>query len=137
MTSPYIERSRILRERGYNCAQAVACTFADHLELDETTLFRLMEGFGGGMGGHQATCGALSGAVAVISLLSSGGSPEAGTKAGTYSLVRQAVERFERECKSLVCTEILGEGSGVPLCSCEACVEHGVLIVQALMGIGT
>lgn len=135
MSSPYIKRSQVLREQGYNCAQAVACAFIDHLPLDETTLFRLMEGFGGGMGGHQATCGALSGAVAVISLLSSGGSPEAGTKAGTYSLVRQAAERFERECKSLVCTEILGEESGVPLCSCEACVEHGVLLVQTLMGL--
>lgn len=137
MASPYLERARELRERGYNCAQAVACTFVDHVSMDEVTLFKIMEGFGGGMGGHQATCGALSGAVAIIGLLSSGGSPQAGTKARTYALTAEAVERFATTCKSLVCTEILGEETGVPLISCEACVEHGVRLVQSLMDLRT
>lgn len=137
MSSPYAERACRLRKEGYNCAQAVACAFIDHLPIDEATLFRVMEGFGGGMGGHEATCGALSGAVAVIGLLTSGGTPQAGTKARTYELAREAVQRFETACKSLVCTEILGEESGSPLISCDGCVEHGVLLVEALMGIGT
>ena len=33
-------------EKGYNCAQAVACAYADDLGIDEELLFRLTEGFG-------------------------------------------------------------------------------------------
>ncbi len=125
----------MLRERGYNCAQAVACTFSERLAIDEALLFRLMEGFGGGMGGHQATCGALSGAIAIIGLFTSGGTPEAGTKGATYALSAHAAERFAATCGSLVCKEILGDETGVPLASCERCVEHSVELVQSLLGL--
>ena len=49
--------------QGYNCAQAVACTLAPAIDMDVDQAFRLMEGFGGGMGGFSETCGAVSGAV--------------------------------------------------------------------------
>ena len=56
-------------EQGFNCAQAVACTLAPAIGLDVDQTFRLMEGFGGGMGtwgriarNEQALCeDALSG----------------------------------------------------------------------------
>ena len=44
--------------KGFNCAQAVACTYCDLLGLEEETVFRMTEGFGAGMGCMQATCGA-------------------------------------------------------------------------------
>ena len=50
-------------EQGFNCAQAVACTLAPAIGLDVDQTFRLMEGFGGGMGGYTETCGAVSSAV--------------------------------------------------------------------------
>ena len=43
-------------EQGFNCAQAVACTLAPAIGLDVDQTFRLMEGFGGGMGGYTETC---------------------------------------------------------------------------------
>ena len=135
MNPSYRERARMLREKGYNCAQTVACTFIEHLDIDEEVLFRLMEGFGGGMGGHQATCGALSGAIAVIGLLHSGGTPASGTKAGTYALAKCAAERFQATSGSLVCKEILGDETGVPLTSCERCIEHGLELVKALLDL--
>ena len=49
-------------DKGYNCAQSVACTYADLVGLDEATMFKVTEGLGKGMGGTLATCGALSGA---------------------------------------------------------------------------
>lgn len=36
---------------GYNCAQAIVCTYCDLFGLDEETAFKVSEGFGGGMGG--------------------------------------------------------------------------------------
>ncbi len=134
MASIYVQRARENRAKGYNCAQAVACAFVDHLDLDETTLFKIMEGFGGGMGGKQATCGALSGAVAVIGLLTSGGAPGALTKEATYATCAETVARFEQRAKSLVCQEILTGLDGGPLISCEACVEEGVMLVETLLG---
>ena len=47
-------------ERGYNCAQAVACAFSDLAGMDEADLFRLTEGLGLGMGCMEGTCGAIS-----------------------------------------------------------------------------
>ncbi|MCK9547602.1 MAG: C-GCAxxG-C-C family protein [Sphaerochaeta sp.] len=135
MNPSYKERARRLREQGYNCAQAVACAFSPCLAIDEETLFKIMEGFGGGMGGHQATCGALSGAIAIIGLLNSNGVPDARIKAETYALASRAVESFEATCKSLVCKEILGDETGVVLYSCEACVAHGVELVETLMDV--
>ena len=47
-------------ELGYNCAQAVACTLAPEIGADAEACYVLSEGFGGGMGGHTETCGAIS-----------------------------------------------------------------------------
>lgn len=47
--------------RGFNCAQAVACTLAPAVGLDPQVAFTLTEGFGAGMGGMTETCGALKG----------------------------------------------------------------------------
>ena len=47
----------------FNCAQAVACAFAEEVGVDEKVLFTAAEGFGLGMGGTEGTCGALSGAI--------------------------------------------------------------------------
>lgn len=60
-------------KKGYNCAQAVACAFCDETGIDEKTMFRMMEGHGLGMGGMQGTCGAITGAVAVLGAVNSNG----------------------------------------------------------------
>ena len=39
-------------DKGYNCAQSVACTYADLVGLDEATMFKVTEGLGKGMGGN-------------------------------------------------------------------------------------
>ena len=31
-------------DKGYNCAQSVACTYADLVGLDEATMFKVTEG---------------------------------------------------------------------------------------------
>ena len=59
--------------RGFNCAQAVACTLAPAVGLDPQTAFTLTEGFGAGMGGMTETCGAISGAVAIMGFVMSDG----------------------------------------------------------------
>ena len=53
----------------YNCAQAVACVFADEAGLESDTLRKLGACFGLGMGTMEATCGALCGAQMIQGLM--------------------------------------------------------------------
>ncbi len=116
-TTQYVKRAYAFREKGYNCAQAVACSFADVVGMDEKNLFIISEAFGGGMGGHKATCGAVSGgAVLVISLLTSGGSVEAATKQTSYAYAGEIVDGFLAQNGSLVCSELRGEMTLVLCC---------------------
>ena len=55
---------------GFNCCQSVACVFADEVEIDESLLYKMGEGFGAGMGTTQGVCGALSGAAMLAGLKS-------------------------------------------------------------------
>ncbi len=122
----YVQLARSLNEKGYNCAQAVACAFLDRIDMDENSLFAILEGFGGGMGGREATCGAVSGAVAIASLLSSKGDVASGTKGATYALAESIVADFLQQNKSLVCKDLRGMETGVVLRSCDLCIEDAV-----------
>lgn len=51
----------------YNCSQSVAAAFSDVLRKDDEEIFRLMSGFGFGMGGERSVCGAVTGGIFVIS----------------------------------------------------------------------
>ena len=49
-------------DKGYNCAQAIACTYCDLVGMDEETMFKVAEGLGLGVGCMEGTCGAVTGA---------------------------------------------------------------------------
>jgi C_GCAxxG_C_C family probable redox protein len=129
-TTQYVKRAYAFREKGHNCAQAVACSFADVVGIDEKNLFIMSEAFGGGMGGHKATCGAVSGAVLIISLLTCGGSVEAATKQTSYDYV---VDGFLEQNGTLVCSELRGDESGIVLRTCDLCVEDAVVLLHQLL----
>jgi C_GCAxxG_C_C family probable redox protein len=46
----------------HNCAQAILCTYADKVGIDEETARNIANSFGAGMGNLEGTCGALIGA---------------------------------------------------------------------------
>lgn len=119
-------------QNGYNCAQAVFCTFAEELGLDDETAFRIMEGFGGGFGGKQEVCGAFSAAAAVISYYISSGSPEGNTRAKTYRAIRKAAEIYEKEYGSIRCREIL-HGNAPKAFQCGMKVKDAVLVVHKVL----
>ena len=129
----YVQRARSFRERGYNCAQAVACSFAQEVGMDEQTLFRMVEGLGGGMGFHKATCGAVSAAAVLVGLFSSAGIVDQDAKKATYNQIGAIVDSFYAKNKSLVCRELLGEDTQIVLRSCDGCVEDVVLLVHKML----
>lgn len=89
------EKAIELHDKGFNCAQAVACAFAEETGIPEETLFAACEGFGLGMGGMAATCGAVSGAVMLAGLKNSCKNLEQpASKADTYKLTREITKTF-------------------------------------------
>lgn len=116
--------------RGFNCAQAVACTLAPAVGLDPQVAFTLTEGFGAGMGGMTETCGAISGAVAIMGFVMSDGMENPKTKGQTYKLSREIAKRFGEKNTTTVCGTLKGVGSDKgPLRSCPGCIDDAVEIV--------
>lgn len=117
---------------GFNCAQSVACTYADLVGCDEETMFKMTEGLGLGMGGMQGTCGALSGACVLAGMKNSGGDLQNPTTKGqTYQLSREIVAQIgavlDADAVRLATSDI------IPICEPEAYVV--VRIRRAIVAI--
>ena len=82
-------------KKGYNCSQAVACSFCEEFGVDEETMFRMTEGLGLGMGGMEGTCGALTGACVIAGMKNSCGNLDNPISKGeTYQYSRQILKKF-------------------------------------------
>ena len=69
--SKYLDEARRLRAietPHHNCCQTLVMAFAEEAGLDPQIAFRLCGNFGKGMKRSTATCGAVSGALAVLAL---------------------------------------------------------------------
>lgn len=120
-----------LRNRGYNCAQAVICAFCEESDLSQEQMFAISECFGSGLGCTKGTCGALNGACMLAGLSACSrhlNHPD--SKARTYMLERNIVQDFEKQAGALVCRDIKGLDTGNVLCECEECVRIGVRLAQ-------
>ena len=62
-----MKRANGFHDRGFSCSQSVLAAFTDVTGLSEEESFRIAAGFGRGAGTGEL-CGALSGAVMVLSL---------------------------------------------------------------------
>ena len=81
-------------DKGYNCAQAVACAFADRMGKDEKEVFEIMEAFGFGMG-TMGTCGAVSAMAAVVGMAESDGALDGPkTKKASYKAMKELTNKF-------------------------------------------
>jgi C_GCAxxG_C_C family probable redox protein len=118
---------------GYNCAQAVVCAYSELFGMEEKEAFRLSEGFGGGMGGLQGVCGAVTGAFILAGLKNSKGVPTPTTKPSTYRDVRKIAQAFEEKNSTTICALLKGEKGGVKLRSCEGCVEDACNLVEKIL----
>ena len=111
------EQAITFHDKGYNCAQAVACSFCKE--------------FGVGMG-MMEVCGALSGMMMIIGLQNSVGNPEKGkmTKGDTYKKVREYAAKFKEQNGSYLCKELKGVETGKVLRSCPDCIRDAVALTE-------
>ena len=119
---------------GYNCAQAVACTYCDLVGVDEELMFRLTEALGGGMGGQEGTCGAVSGACVLAGMKASTGNlKNPNSKKASYELSKEILNQFKEQNGSVICKEIKGKETGKVLRSCSDCIKDAAVIAERVL----
>ncbi|MDD8020310.1 MAG: C-GCAxxG-C-C family protein [Acidobacteriota bacterium] len=107
--SKEMTRARELFEKGFSCSQAVFTPYAVEQGLTEEKALKLSQVLGGGMSHQGLTCGALTGALLVISLHF--GRSQADDKAAkdlTYSLAQKFCRRFTELHGSINCSDLIG-----------------------------
>ena len=121
-------------EKGYNCCQAVACTYCEKFGIKEEDMFRMTEGFGLGMGGLMDTCGAVTGMFLTISLANSAGDMDQPllTKMDTYAKFREAAKQFKEKRGSIYCRDLKTENGAQPLPCCTRCVETAAELIDEM-----
>lgn len=119
---------------GYNCAQAVACTYCDLVGIEEETMFKLSEALGLGMGGMEGTCGAVTGACVLAGMIKSSGNLEhPDSKGKSYQLSREIVKQFKEKNQSVVCKTLKGVETGEVLRACPDCVKDAAMIAEQVL----
>ena len=129
------QRALELHSQECNCAQSIALALSDRVSVSEDELFRIMEGFGAGMGGFSETCGAISGGVAIIGMKTSAGVDVKKSKGATYKVTRRLVRAFQDKNGSTLCGELKGltRADKTPLRSCDGCIEDAVALTCQLL----
>ncbi len=129
----HVEQALAYHKKGYNCAQAVACAFAEDLGRDEKELFEVMEAFGFGMG-TMGTCGAVSAMAAIVGMnVSDGNLEKPGTKKISYRASKELIRQFQEKNGSVICRELKGVDTKKVLRSCNGCIEDAVELAAAYL----
>lgn len=129
-----VEETIMRHDKGYNCAQAVACTYCDLVGVEEETMFKMTEALGLGMGGMEGTCGAVTGACVLAGMKQSSGNLERpDSKAESYKLSKEIVKRFGTQNQSVVCKALKGVETGQALRSCADCIKDAAAIAEQVL----
>lgn len=119
-------------KKGYNCSQAVFYAFLDEIDIEKDKVLKLIEAFGGGMGGLQEVCGAFSAATAIIGYHFGKSEVNKANRAILYQKVKEAADLFKKEFGALNCKDILLEGIPKPI-QCQAKVACAAKIVDNIL----
>jgi len=107
----------------YNCAEAVICTYADKMNLDESKTCCLGCALGLGMGNMEGTCGALTGAGIVLGMCVK-------EKALAKQKMREIMEKFQTRNGATQCKILKGTETKKVLRDCVDCVGDAVEFLE-------
>ena len=119
--------------QGYNCCQAVVCTYCDLLGIKEEDAFKMTEALGLGLSGLMETCGAVSAMMILAGLKNSDGNMASPTtKKSSYALGKQLADAFKEKNTTIVCREL----KNGPVRSCSGCIADAAKIVEETLFSG-
>ena len=102
-----VELAHEYHKNGYNCCQSVLAAFSDITGLSEQASMDIGGGFGGG-GGTGELCGALSGAIMALGLMSPVDENDpVGSKKRTVAQAKELQKRFSEKFGALRCQDLL------------------------------
>lgn len=109
-----IKKATEFFSQGFNCAQSVFATFSEKYGLSEELALKIGCGFGGGMRNGEL-CGAVTGAVMVISLRYGHTSPtDTDNKILCQNKTKEFTDAYKSKNKSIVCRDLLGYDISTP-----------------------
>ncbi|MFA9371773.1 MAG: C-GCAxxG-C-C family protein [Labilibaculum antarcticum] len=130
---------------GMNCAQAVLTSYTDHLKFDPDMALAVSNGFGGGMGKMQKTCGAVTGSFMVLGIYNSKKQVEnIDARNATNEMIQKFTVDFTALYDSLDCKALLNcdftteEGEKVfkdqdmKKNICSKCISDSIKLINAL-----
>lgn len=115
------------KNTGYNCAQAVACTYCDLAGVDEETMKNITQAFAGGMGTMEASCGALTGAAIALGMINK-------NPVKSMQNVRAIMSAFKEQNGTVICKELKGIAAGKVVRACSDCVYDAALFLEQQLG---
>jgi C_GCAxxG_C_C family probable redox protein len=93
---------------GYNCAQSVLLTLADHIDPQSKNelIPKIATGFGGGIGRCGSVCGALTGGLMAVGIKY--GTNEVGVekRAEAYAAAKALFKQFEKQHGTVMCGDL-------------------------------
>jgi C_GCAxxG_C_C family probable redox protein len=92
---------------GYNCAQRVLLTLAEHLDIDDPSLAKVATGFGSGMG-CGVVCGALTGSIMAAGLKLGTDTPGREKRKACTQFSRNLYQQFQKQHGTTSCHELIG-----------------------------
>lgn len=129
-----VEKATMRHQKGYNCAQAVACTYCDLVDVDEEMMFKAVEALGLGMGCMEGTCGAVSGACVLAGFKNSAANLDnPNSKGATYKLSKEIITKFTELNKSTICKDLKGVETGIVLRKCPDCIKDAARITEEVL----
>lgn len=107
----------------YNCAQAVASTYADIMGVSEETAMQMTAAFGTGMGNMEGTCGALIGAGVVTGMVTK-------DRMEARRRMKTMMQKFAGRNGATQCKRLKGIDTGCPLRGCNDCVADASELLE-------
>lgn len=131
--SERINQALMNHSKNYNCAQSVVCAYCGMFGVEEETAFKAAEAFGFGMGDME-TCGAVTAMTMLAGMkISDGNLANPSTKRQCYSMMKKMMTEFKNKNKTIVCRELKGVETGIPLRSCNGCIEDAARIIEEFL----
>lgn len=124
------EKVLSLHKHGYNCAQALICSYQDILPFEEKELFKLTEGLGRGVAGLEETCCIPILIAMIYSCLKTcdGNVENPQSKLKSYACGKCLAMDFKEQAGSLCCHTLLKENKEKKRC-CSDLLKMGIAIL--------
>jgi C_GCAxxG_C_C family probable redox protein len=103
-----LEKALIYFSDQFNCSQAVFSAYSEKFGINEDDAIRIATGFGGGIGGTQEVCGAITGAVMVLGCRYFDEDDVRGSKEIIYQKTSELLAKFKEINNTVYCSDLTG-----------------------------